>query len=153
MSFIPEQELQKQTRINLAPMVDLLFLLLAVFACSLITKTTLKHNEIDLIHLHNQKTQKTSSPNKNTIHLSVSSLGDYQWFTNTSNYKINNIETIKRELATQLYLGTIPQDKDQTQILLHIDKKATWNSIAKLIFAVKDMGFTIYPVYEEKISS
>jgi hypothetical protein len=33
--------------------------------------------------------------------------------------------------------------------LLHIDKKAPWEQIAKAIFAVREVGFAARPVYEE----
>ena len=40
------------------------------------------------------------------------------------------------------------KDKAKTEVLLHIDKQAPWESISQLIFAIKEMGFNAHPVYE-----
>ena len=42
-----------------------------------------------------------------------------------------------------------PQERSEVHILLHIDREAKWNPIAKLIFAMHEEGFTIYPIYEK----
>ena len=61
-------------------------------------------------------------------------------------------EEIQQELNLQYQKGLLPEDKMQTQILLKIDKNATWEPILKAIFAIRDAGFEVRPVYEpEKI--
>ena len=57
-------------------------------------------------------------------------------------------QEIQEELARQYQIGTLAQDKNKTEVLLHIDRKAPWEPIAKVIFAVRELGFSVHPVYE-----
>jgi biopolymer transport protein ExbD len=63
------------------------------------------------------------------------------------------IQKIQKELLYQYSIGVLPADKSKTQILLHVDKKAPWEKIAKLIFAVREIGFEAHPVYQPDNSS
>ena len=62
---------------------------------------------------------------------------------------MENTIKIQEELARQYKIGALPQDKTRTQVLLHIDQKAPWKSVAESIFAIRELGFSASPVYDE----
>jgi len=74
--------------------------------------------------------------------------GEYKWVTEIQTYPMEDLERIKKELNYQHTIGLLPKDKNQTQVLLHIDKNASWDPVAKLIFAIREEGFEAFPVYE-----
>ena len=51
MGFIPDDEIKGKGTINLAPMIDFLFLMLVFFASLAISRVTTKDTEIDLVKL------------------------------------------------------------------------------------------------------
>jgi biopolymer transport protein ExbD len=89
-----------------------------------------------------------SSLDAYVINLSVTDQGEYRWVTEFNEYVIKDVSSIKKEIFKQQELGLLPKDKQLTKVLLHIDKKAEWDPIAQLIFAIRDAGFQIHPVYE-----
>ncbi len=150
MSLIPDEELKRQSSLNLAPMVDFLFLVMAVFATLAITRTALYDTDVNLVKLNSLK-QGRSLPaysDSYIINLSVTDKGEYRWITEFNEYLIEDVKAVKQEIAKQQELGLLPKDKERTKVLLHIDKNATWEPIAQLIFAIRDAGFHIHPVYE-----
>ena len=64
---------------------------------------------------------------------------------------MNSPDEIKDELLKQYDKGILPEDKLLTQVLLKIDKNATWEPILKAIFAIRDAGFEVRPVYEPEV--
>jgi len=150
MSLIPDEELKRIGSINLAPMVDFLFLVIAVFATLAITRTALYDNNLNLVKIKDSPKSSPSFESENlyVVNLSVTQEGKYKWFTEANEYLIDNCDAIKLEIANQQQLGLIPQDVEKTKILLHIDKNAKWEPIAQLIFAIREAGFPVHPVYE-----
>lgn len=149
MSLIPEEELKRYNHLNLAPMIDFLFLIVAVFAVIAVTRASLFDQEINLVKVHT-KTDPSTISDRYTVHLSINDKGEYKWVTEFNEYLISCPLDIQLELKKQQELGLLPKDTLKTQILLHIDKKAMWEPIAQLIFAVKQAGFQIHPVYESE---
>lgn len=150
MSLIPDEELKRTSGLNLTPMVDFLFLLLAVFATLAITRAALYDTDINLVKV-NEATHGSAVPASRdvyVINLSVTDQGEYRWITEFNEYLIRDISSIKKEIYKQQELGLLPKDKQLTKVLLHIDKNAAWDPIAQLIFAIRDAGFQIHPVYE-----
>jgi hypothetical protein len=82
------------------------------------------------------------------INLSIDEQGRYKWLTEFNEYWIDGIAGIKQELDRQQNLGLLPREKEKTKVLLHIDKHAQWDPIAQLVFAVRETGFDIHPVYD-----
>ncbi len=148
MSLVPDEELTKQGQLNLAPMVDFLFLVVAVFAILAVTRTALNDAELDLV----KTTAKLDSGSKVSedfiVDLTVTKEGKYKWLTEMHDFIINDPQIIRNELIKQKQKGLLPPNTKQTKILLHIDKGASWNSIAKLVLAVREAGFQVHPVYE-----
>lgn len=155
MSIIPEDKLHMEGGLNLAPMVDFLFLVVAVFATLAVTRAALFDSEVELVKV--QAAHETSSvPTQNEhyiVNLSVTSDGRYKWITEFNEYLIENVQTIQQELQKQQSLGLIPKDTSKTKILLHIDKAAQWEPIAQIIFTARQSGFDIHPVYDLEESS
>ena len=69
--------------------------------------------------------------------------------TEFQEYPMESTRAVQEELARQYQIGAIPQDKHATEILLHIDSKAPWESVALLVFAIKELGFTPYPIHQD----
>ncbi len=148
-SMIPEEELKVRRGINLTPMVDFLFLILAVFAVLAVTRTTLYDSEVNLVKMDTQVPPPTLAESQpgHTLILSVNDQGQYKWVTEFNEFLLDGIVAVKNELRRQQETGLLPDDKTTTKVLLHIDKNANWESIAKIIFAIKESGYQISPVY------
>ncbi len=147
MSLVPEEELQKQGLFNLAPMVDFLFLIVAVFAILAVTRTSLHDANLELVKTA-RHTDASSSNETYIVDLTVTKDGSYKWLTEMQDYLISDPEVIRNELIKQKNNGLLPSDAKNTKILLHIDQKASWDGVAKLILAVKGAGFQVHTVYE-----
>lgn len=144
--MIPDEELNKPMHFNFAPMVDFLFLILAVFAIALAMKTSLFDSDINLVKTKNK--MEYSSDDKTVINVSVSSYGSYQWITDYNQYPIESPEALTLELVKQKEAGILPENNEQIAVLVHIDKTAPWEPIAKLLIEMKKEGFPVHPVYE-----
>lgn len=149
MSFVPAEEIKGGTGISLAPMIDFLFLMLMFFACLAISRVTTKDTDIDLVEAKPSTGASIidRSAELKVIHISIDSDGQYKWVTDIRDYIMNTPDAIAQELQLQYKKGILPQDKLKTQVLLKIDKRATWEPILKAIFAIRDAGFEVRPVY------
>lgn len=150
MSFIPEEELKSKMTLNLAPMIDFLFLMLIFFATLAVSRNTTKDTDINLVEIKPEtKASPLSGDNDlNVINISINADGKYKWVTGLRDYPMEDPEEIKLELTKQYEKGLLPEDRALTQVLLKIDKNTKWDPILKAIFAVRDAGFEIHPVYE-----
>lgn len=150
MSFIPDENLKSSSNFNMAPMIDFLFLMLAFFATLAVSRASLYDTKLNLVQLKTEEgavaVKKTDDPHQ--INLSITGSGEYKWVTEIQTYPMENLQRIKKELNYQHKIGLLPKDKQQTQVLLHIDKNASWEPVAKLIFAIREEGFEAFPVYE-----
>jgi biopolymer transport protein ExbD len=150
MSLIPDEHLRSKPAFNFASMIDFFFLMLAFFATLAISRASLYDTKLNLVHL---KTEVGALPIKKTneyyqINICITKDGAYKWITEVQTYPIENLQRIKKELNYQYNIGLLPKDKNSTQVLLHIDKNASWDPVAKLIFAIREEGFEAFPVYE-----
>ncbi len=151
MSIIPEEELREKPGLNLAPMVDFLFLVVAVFAVIAVTRTALFDFDIHLATISSESnTPEAIAAKTYVVNLSINEEGQYKWISETHEYVMDSLNTIQKEFLKQQELGILPHEKENVKVLLHIDKDAKWQPIAEAIFAVKEMGFPIHPVYEQK---
>jgi biopolymer transport protein ExbD len=148
--MIPEEELHKPLQINFAPMVDFLFLIVAVFAIALTMKTSLFDTSIHLVKTRNKS--QYSSQDKAIINISIAPHGGYQWITDYQHYPLESPEALTVELQKQKQSGLLPQDNQQIAVLVHIDKNAPWEPIAKLLIEMKHEGYSTHPVYETEPS-
>ena len=154
MSLIPEEEIKRHSSVNLAPMVDFLFLVVAVFATLAVTRTALYDSDLSLVKVKTEENLKEQLAKKELyiIHLSIDEQGRYKWLTEFNEYWLDGIAAIRQELERQQNLGLLPREKEKTKVLLHIDKQAQWDPIAQLIFAIRETGFEIHPVYDFETS-
>jgi len=148
-TLIPEDELTVRRGLNLAPMVDFLFLILAVFAVLAVTRTALYDSDVNLVKMDTQAPPPLMAESQPgyTILLSINNKGQYKWVTEFNEYMLDTVASVKHELLRQEDLGLLPEDRSKTKVLLHIDKDANWESIAKIIFAIRETGYQISPVY------
>jgi len=152
MSLIPDDELKKPGTFNLAPMVDFLFLVVAVFAILAVTRTVLYDSDLELARTQQPINSEKTSSNEEFyyVDLGVTRDGKYKWLTESQDFIIGDPTLIKTELRKQQLNGLLPRDNQRTKVLLHIDKEAEWEAVASLILAVREAGFTIHPLYELK---
>lgn len=150
MDLVPYDEIKPAQNFNFAPMIDFLFLMLALFATLAISRAVLYDSEVDLVELKSDVQGKAIKAKHDVqqINLSITETGQYKWLTEFQEYPIANLQGLQEELARQYQIGALPQDKTKTEVLLHIDKKAPWEPIAGAIFAIRELGFQARPVYE-----
>lgn len=146
MSFIPDDEFKGKATLNFAPMIDFLFLMVAFFACMAVTRDSTKDMEIDLVQLTD--TPSVEAHDYKWITIQVNEEGSYKWVTDIRDYPLENASAIALELQKQHQRGLLPENKEETQVLLKIDKNARWDPIARALFAIKEAGFEVRPVYE-----
>lgn len=149
MELIPHDELKPKNSFNFAPMIDFLFLMLALFATLAVSRAALYDSEVELAQLKPEKGAASLRAKEiHHIHLSITSDGGYKWLTEFQEYPMNQVGDIQQELARQYQMGALPEDKSKTEVLLHIDKKAPWEPIASAIFSIREVGFSARPVYD-----
>lgn len=150
MSLIPEEELKRNKGLNLAPMVDFLFLIVALFALVAITRSALHDSEIDLVKgATDRKDLPSPAIEENTfVTISINEQGQYKWVTEMDEFILADADSVQEELKKQQEIGLLPEEKLKTKILLHIDRGAKWEPIAQLIFVIKEAGYNISPVYQ-----
>lgn len=153
MSFIPIDELKDRGGIALAPMIDFLFIMLAVFASLAVTRVSMKDTEINLVAAKSEHTShiaktETSPSEYKIINISISKDGNYKWVTEIRDHEMGSAQQIANELIFQYQRGILPEDKLKTQIFLKVDKEAQWEPILKAILAIQELGFEVRPVYE-----
>lgn len=150
MSLIPDEHLKSRSAFNFAPMIDFLFLMLAFFATLAVSRASLYDTKLNLVQL---KTEDGADPIKQNdeshqINICINQKGEYEWMTEIQTYPMESLQRIQKELNYQHQIGLLPKNRGQTQVLLHIDKNASWDPVAKLIFAIREEGFEAFPVYE-----
>ncbi len=150
MDLIPHDELKPSSHFNFAPMIDFLFLMLSLFATLALSRVALYDTNIQLTSLKPQPSDKPVENSKNIqqINISIDAAGSYKWMTEFQEHPMESVASIQEELVRQYQIGALAKDKSQTEILLHIDKKASWEPIAQVIFGVRELGFNAYPIYE-----
>jgi biopolymer transport protein ExbD len=148
MDLIPDEELKTKGFFNLTPMVDFLFLVIALFATLAFTRTALFDVELDLAKI--KESAPASSPQKDVhvINLCIGKTGQYKWITEFNEYSMDGVPAILQELSKQQDLGLLSSDKTKTKILLHIDKQTEWDPVAQLVYSLKKTGYFAHPVYE-----
>lgn len=149
MTFIPEEELKERTGLSLAPMIDFLFLMLAVFASLAVSRIVIKDTEIELVKSDIELPPTSiTHPDFKLINITVAADGCYKWVTEIRDYPMESADAIAQELIYQYGQGLLPEEKIKTQILLKIDCKAQWEPILNLVLAIKEAGFEVRPLYE-----
>lgn len=153
MSFVSEQQIKNTNSINLAPMIDFLFLMLMFFACLALSKSHLNTTTIELVEAksNTDSTLDESNVENKIININVTKNGEYFWSTEIKDYLMTSADDITKELNLQYENGILPENRLKTQVLVKIDRQATWDPILKLIFAVRNAGFEIYPIYLPEI--
>ena len=118
------------------------------FATLAISRAKLFDSEVDLVSIPSPGKNGSIAQNIQQINISISANGEYKWITEFDTYPMESITAIQQELSRQYQTGSLPQDKAQTEVRLHIDQKAPWKPIAEAIFAIRELGFQAHPVYE-----
>jgi len=147
MSLIPDEELKKASTLNLAPMVDFLFVIVAVFATMSITRAVLYDTEVNLVKVNTEK-KSSGTDRPYVVNIGITEDGKFKWITEVNEFLMDSTESIQKELQKQQQIGLISKNPEDTKVLLHIDKNAKWEPVAETIFALREQGFPVHPVYE-----
>ncbi len=150
MSLIPDEKLKSNLSFNMTPMIDFLFLMLAFFATLAVSRTSLFDSKLSLVEINNTKEAPLIHTNMKNyqINLAITNDGSYRWITDIHEYPMKDTTNVQYEISHQYNIGILPKEKNNTEILLHIDKNAPWESIAKLIYAIKELGYEPKPVFQ-----
>ncbi len=150
MTFVPDECINGKTGLNLAPMIDFLFLMLIFFASIAVSRAAVKETQIDLVEIRQDPSTpcNPSKPFLKDIHININAKGEYVWSTEVHDYPMQTPEEIKEELCKQYDRGLISQEKSHTKVLLNIDRQAPWEAILPVIFSIREIGFETYPIYE-----
>lgn len=135
----------------MAPMIDFLFLMLLFFVTLAITRDSIQSTSIELVEIKPQTMATTAITDNSAIkiiHIAIASDGTYLWKFDSHIYELKNPIELQKELIRQYERGFLPEDKTRTQLLLTIDKNARWESILPAVFAIREAGFDVYPVYQ-----
>jgi biopolymer transport protein ExbD len=149
MSLIPEEHLTFRLTFNFAPMVDFLFIVIAIFAAVAISRKAIYSTNINLIRHESSSSVMNKESSCHTLHLGISPSGTYELFDRDRKEIFTDIEGVKTALLDQIQRGVLSQNRSQNHLLLHIDQEAKWSPIAQLISVMHEEGFTLYPVYEK----
>ena len=145
MSLIPDEVWKRQERINLAPMVDFLFLVIVALFCILIARSSLHTSKgIQLVAVD----PRHGGTSQSAPVLGIDELGTYWWREQGLDLLMVDVQTIADELQKRRSSGLLPSDPAQAKVLVRIDRRARWESVASLFLAVKGAGFTPLPLYE-----
>lgn len=150
MSYISESDTRPRLSMNLAPMIDFLFLMLVFFASLAVSRVTTRDTEIQLVQVTEQASSSEIQAPQALVHIAINANNEYKWVTELRDYPLTKPDEISAELESQHAQGLLPQDKTQTQVLLRIDTKASWDSVLNALFAVRKAGFSARPLYEPK---
>jgi biopolymer transport protein ExbD len=153
MTYIPEEEFKGHGGVSLAPMIDFLFLMLAVFASLAVSRIVMRDTDIELVKSNSAPASSASHHDHKLVHISIAADGSYKWVTEIRDYAMETPEKIAFELTRQYDQGLLPKDKFKTQVLIKIDKEARWEPILNVILAIKEAGFEVRPVYEPSVLS
>jgi biopolymer transport protein ExbD len=149
MSFVPSDELKNQGGVPLAPMIDFLFLMLAMFASLAVSRIVMKDTDLQLVQSHaNAPSSLDLIQDYKIINLSINASGEYKWSTEIRDHAMGSTKEIVDELMRQYHKGLLPEDKLKTQILVKIDRQTRWEPVLELLLAISEVGFEIRPLYE-----
>lgn len=149
MTYVPQDELRTQGGFTMAPMIDFLFLMMAIFASLAVSRIVMKDTEIELVQsVHDHSSPMSMAQEYKLINISISEDGSYKWITEVRDHPMESAERIASELESQYAKGLLPEDKLRTQILLKIDRQARWEPILNVLLAIREAGFEVRPVYE-----
>ncbi len=148
MELLPEEELKPKSSTHFAPMIDFLFLMLALFATLAMSRSSLFDSSIELSKLSSNESGKKNNVENAQVNVSINQNGDYFWISELSAHPMASSDAVIQEITLQYEKGLIPKEKKQTEIYLHIDKRASWDPIAQLILKIKELGFEVKPLYE-----
>lgn len=150
MSFIAEEDIKGQGNVNLAPMIDFLFLMVVFFATLAVSRIATRDTELDLVKIQTQQPAKQVAKDSElkVVNVTIDSAGGYKWVTDIHDYPMDSAQAIAKELQTQHQKGLLPSDKSKIHVLLKIDKEAQWDPIMQVVFAIREAGFSVRPVYQ-----
>jgi biopolymer transport protein ExbD len=146
MSLIPDRELMKQEKINLAPMVDFLFLVVAALTSLLLVRIAVYDMNIHLAQAKpSEKDKQLFFSEAPFIVLSVDSYGIYRWISEQEEQMMQRDEIEKRlEQQSALFKEMSP-----LKVLVYIDRSAQWQAVADLLLAIQRAGLIAHPLYQK----
>lgn len=149
MSLIPEEELKKQQGLNLAPMVDFLFLIIAVLACMALTHAFLFDSDLKLAQINESAAHNSPTDPKGILHLSLDSQGSCRWLLESALPQPTELSRLSEDVMTFRTLGLFPSS-GEVKIFLHIDQHVEWGQAVNAILTARQTGLAVHPVFESQ---
>lgn len=144
MNLFPEEQ-AVETKFNFAPMIDFLFLMLALFATFSISRATLMDTAVELASVSSKGTPREKGKTK-PLYISILADGSYKWLTEFGQYPMASAESVQEEIQRQLQLGAL---STQSEVLLNVDRAAPWQAVATLLLAIREVGLQPYPLHQQ----
>lgn len=141
-SLVPP-ETKKKARIEIIPLIDVIFFLLATFV--LFTLSLSRITSVPVTLPVAQPTNAQSNPNDTTIYLQVSEDGTYYWKQGQGNAELISASEIAPRLQNYL------QSEQNPRVLVRGDNKARFGAAVYALDEVRKLG--IEQVSVETVSS
>lgn len=150
MRFIKKEFMESRGGINLAPMVDFLFLVVAIFAVIAVTRTSIFDSQIHLAEINDTSEYHPLDTNREmyTVNISLSKEGKLKWLTESEDLAFGSPAEVSFQLDKMVDEGSLPEKREETRVLLHIDKEAQWDPIVNLVQTLNQAGYSPHPVYQ-----
>lgn len=149
MSLIPDSELSQSKGLNMAPMVDLLFILLAVIIVAFITRAAIFDTEFKLVKAKTEeKIPIDTSAALKGLMVKVFEKGLYTLTFEGTETSYENVEELSSAISKLVNEHKIT--KSEHPVLLKIEKDSKWESVAEVILKTKQIGLEVRPLYEQE---
>lgn len=150
IKLIPDEEMRRFEKVQWAPMVDLLFIIVIVLATLAITRTTLHNTDVSLVRLPSKEQRHLANAHSGAhiVNLSVNASGKYHLLLGTVDILFETPQHLQAKLLEQQKKGILPKSNHRIKVFLHIDKTAPWQPIAEVILSLRGAGFAVNPVYQ-----
>lgn len=141
----------KQDRpLNLAPCIDFLFILLVIFATAAISREVARTTQVNLVRIEQGNQKPSAAPHKSLV-ITVDPSGHYIWNAQLKDYPMPSAQSVQKEL--RLRKKSTSHKNERPVVYLRIDAKAPWSSVATLITAIEEVGFSALPLLQDKVYS
>ncbi len=150
MSLIPDEELNCQRGMNLAPMVDFLFLIIAILSTMVLTKAFLFDSNLEMAKVQTSQELAQNTDPRGLLHLALDPSGNCRWLLENAAPKATELTHLSEDVQAFQKLGLFPSS-DNVKIFLHIDSHTEWGTAINAILAARETGYSVHPVFEKKL--
>lgn len=134
--MIADEYLDEKQSMSFAPLVDFLFLIIAVLSCALISENILESTNINLTSTEKSSATTQITSDNFSLDIGIDKMGNYFLY-------IDNALTPLNISELDQYLNA------SKKASLYIDKDAKWDHLAPLILQLKEKGVEVSPIFQK----